>query len=330
MISNYPSPEQEYTVLVRCFTFNHSKYIEDALNGFVMQQTTFPFACLVVDDASTDGEQEVIKSWMEQECDMADAKHIDIPTAEVIIVPHKTNRNCTIAVYLLRENLFRQREKKMKHVIPWREHCQYEAMCEGDDYWIDPLKLQTQVDFLDAHPEVSYSCHRFNVLDEYTNTYATCNNKYFDNRLNKNKSAFIFSIEYPFQVEWITLTLTQVIRTKCFNEHFLSQFKYSRDVHLVYNVLSSGKGVCHNFIGGVSRISNVSTFGKYPIQQRLKISRKVYEEFYDITKYDLMKICLTNVCTDLIKKHIWIIPHHLFEFKSYIIAIWHSFKSIYR
>lgn len=165
MISDYPGPERDYTVLVRCFTFNQSKYIEDALNGFVMQQTTFPFVCLVVDDASTDGEQEVIKTWLERECDMAEAKHIDIPTANVIIVPHKANKNCTMAVYLLKENLFRQREKKMKHVTPWREHCQYEALCEGDDYWINPLKLQKQVDYLETHPDYSMCFH--NAIEHY-------------------------------------------------------------------------------------------------------------------------------------------------------------------
>lgn len=168
MISIYPGPERDYTVLVRCFTFNQSKYIEDALNGFVMQQTTFPFVCLVVDDASTDGGPEVIKSWMERECDMADAKHLDIPTADIIIVPHKTNENCTMAVYFLKENLFRQREKKMEHVTPWREHCRYEALCEGDDYWIDPLKLQKQVNFLDTHLDYSMC---------WTDAYQETNNK---------------------------------------------------------------------------------------------------------------------------------------------------------
>lgn len=170
MISIYPGPERDYTVLVRCFTFNQSKYIEDALNGFVMQQTTFPFVCLVVDDASTDGEPEVIKSWMERECDMAEAKHIDIPTANIIIVPHKTNLNCTMAVYLLKENLFRQKEKKMEHVTPWREHCRYEALCEGDDYWIAPQKLQKQVDLLEAHPDCCLTYHacknEFDGIDE--------------------------------------------------------------------------------------------------------------------------------------------------------------------
>lgn len=150
---NYPVPKQEYKVLVRCFTFNQRKYIEEALNSFAIQQTNFPFACLVVDDASTDGEQEVIKAWIERECDMSRAETIDIPTSIVIVVPHKTNVSCTFAFYLLKQNLYLAESMKMNHVHPWRERSRYEAICEGDDWWTDSTKLQKQVDFLDAHPE---------------------------------------------------------------------------------------------------------------------------------------------------------------------------------
>lgn len=163
---NYPVPKQEYKVLVRCFTFNQSKYVEDALNGFAMQKTNFPFVCLVMDDASTDGEQVVIKEWMDRECDMSRAETIDIPTSNVIIVPHKTNTSCTFAFYFLKQNLFKAKEEKMKHVIPWREQCEYEALCEGDDYWIDPLKLQKQVDFLDKNPEYGLVWSKVRVLDQ--------------------------------------------------------------------------------------------------------------------------------------------------------------------
>ena len=50
----------DFTVCVRCMTYNQSKYIEDAMNGFTIQQTDFPFVCCIVDDASTNGEQLVI------------------------------------------------------------------------------------------------------------------------------------------------------------------------------------------------------------------------------------------------------------------------------
>lgn len=88
------SPQKDYKVFVRCNTFNQSKYIEDALNGFAMQQTNFPFVCLVMDDCSTDGEQEVIMSWMERECDLEKAEYLEIELSNVILVPHKSNGNC--------------------------------------------------------------------------------------------------------------------------------------------------------------------------------------------------------------------------------------------
>lgn len=164
---NYPIPKQEYKVLVRCFTYNQSKYIEETLNSFSIQETNFPFICIVIDDASTDGEQEVIKGWMDRECEMCKAEIIDIPTSVVILVPHKTNHLCTFAFYLFKQNLFGNSEKKMMHVKPWREKCKFEAICEGDDYWTDPLKLQKQVDYLDEHPEYVLSHTAFSYLIEY-------------------------------------------------------------------------------------------------------------------------------------------------------------------
>lgn len=149
-------PTKDYKVVVRCFTYNQNKYIEDALNGFAMQHTNFPFACLVMDDCSTDGEQEVIHAWMKRECDMERAQFVDLELSTVVIVPHKGNNNCTFAFYFLKQNMYGIGGKKFLFVNPWRNHCVYKAFCEGDDYWIHPNKLQMQVDFLDAHPECQY------------------------------------------------------------------------------------------------------------------------------------------------------------------------------
>lgn len=161
----YPAPTHRYKVLVVCNTYNHSKYIEETLNGFAIQQTNFPFTCLVMDDASTDGEQEVLKGWMRRECDMSKSEVIDISTSEVIIVPHRTNTSCNFAFYLLKQNLYGN-PKKNDHVMPWRDACDYEAICEGDDYWIDPLKLQKQVDFLDNNPEYGMCYTKAKAINE--------------------------------------------------------------------------------------------------------------------------------------------------------------------
>ena len=145
--------QQRFKVLVRCFTYNQSKYIVETLNGFAIQTTNFPFVCLVMDDASTDGEQDVIKTWMEKECDMARAEFLDIPSSIVILVPHYVNTSCIFAFYMLKKNLHNVESQKMELVNSWRERSEYEALCEGDDYWIDSMKLQKQVDFLEDNQD---------------------------------------------------------------------------------------------------------------------------------------------------------------------------------
>lgn len=147
------TPKQDYKVLVRTITYNQAKYITDTLDGVAMQQTNFPFVHYVIDDCSTDGEQEVIKSWLNDHCDMDKAEYIDLELANVILVPHKTNTNLTYSIYLLKRNLWKEPKLKGTLVKPWRDHCEYIALCEGDDYWTDPEKLQKQVDFLDQNSE---------------------------------------------------------------------------------------------------------------------------------------------------------------------------------
>lgn len=162
MKSNQTIPiTKDYKVLVGCMTYNHSKYIVDALNGFAMQQTNFPYACIVMDDASTDGEPEVISDWLQKECGMERANIYNLELANVIVVPHRTNANCTFAIYLLKRNLYKEENLKFDLVKDWGEHGEYLALCEGDDYWTDPEKLQIQSDCLDTHPEVDMCAHSY-------------------------------------------------------------------------------------------------------------------------------------------------------------------------
>lgn len=149
---------QDFMVLIRCFTYNHAAYITDTLNGFTMQQTTFPFVIVVVDDASNDGEQKVIQDYVKSYFEKPEYE-TESDNAHITFAHHSTNKNCYIAVYNLKENHYSQKRTKTPYTQPWRDKCKYEAICEGDDYWIDPLKLQKQVDFLDANPEYSMCFH---------------------------------------------------------------------------------------------------------------------------------------------------------------------------
>jgi glycosyltransferase involved in cell wall biosynthesis len=134
MEPTYPVPTQDYTVIVKCFTYNHEKYIEDTLKGFVMQKTTFPFVCLIIDDCSTDHTADIVRKY--------EAQYPDI-----------------IKGFYLDKNHYSLRKPKYPYIKSWRVRSQFEAICEGDDYWIDPLKLQKQIDFLEQHPDYAMCFH---------------------------------------------------------------------------------------------------------------------------------------------------------------------------
>ena len=123
-------PQRHYRVIIKTLTYNQSEYIQDTLNGVAMQITNFPFVNIVLEDKSSDGEQNIIRLWLERECEMSSAEYYDTPTAEVIIVPHKSNINCTFAVYFHKENLFHQKGKREYQLYPWRIESDYEALCE--------------------------------------------------------------------------------------------------------------------------------------------------------------------------------------------------------
>lgn len=258
-----PIPRLKYTVLVRCNTFNQSNYIEDTLNGFVMQQTTFPYVCLIIDDASTDGEQQLIKSFLEKECDMSKVIRYDTEPAKILIVPHRANQHCTMAVYLLRKNHYSIKRSKIPYVKPWVDCCNYEAFCEGDDYWIDPLKLQKQVDFLESHQDYVVCSHDFIRLNQ--------NNKelqkksafhYLFTSKKDNKDFFTYTLDDYFK-GWWTHPLTCMYRNRNFYENIpREKYKSFRDDIFYYYVLKEGKGALLPDVMAVYRIHNAGVWSK--------------------------------------------------------------------
>lgn len=113
-------------VTIRCITYNHEPYIRQCLEGFVMQKTNFRFEAIVHDDASTDGTADIIREFAD--------KYPDI-----------------IKPIFETENQYSKHDGSIRRIMDAHTHGKYVAICEGDDYWIDPLKLQKQVDFLDTH-----------------------------------------------------------------------------------------------------------------------------------------------------------------------------------
>lgn len=119
-------------ISIVCITYNHARFIRDCIDGFLMQQTNFPFEILVHDDASTDGTTEILREY--------------------------SNKYPNIIPFYEKNNQFQKFDFLKYSLFPMIKG-EYVAFCEGDDYWTDPLKLQKQADYLDAHPDCSMCFH---------------------------------------------------------------------------------------------------------------------------------------------------------------------------
>jgi glycosyltransferase involved in cell wall biosynthesis len=119
-------------------TYGHEKFIEQAINGVLMQQGDFELELILSNDCSPDNSDSVIQRILQNH-----------PNASWI-------------------NYVKQEENlgMMTNFIVAMRQCKgnYIALCDGDDYWTDPYKLQKQVDFLEANPEYVLSFHKVKIL----------------------------------------------------------------------------------------------------------------------------------------------------------------------
>jgi len=122
-------------VSVSCKTFMHENFIRDAIEGFLMQKTTFRVEVLIHDDASTDKTADIVREY--------EAKH-----PQLIKTTYQV------------ENQYKKKPKTDKYVKPHPRRGKYIAPCEGDDYWTDPLKLQKQVEFMEKNPDYVMCYHK--------------------------------------------------------------------------------------------------------------------------------------------------------------------------
>jgi len=160
--------QYKYKVCTRCFTFNHAPYIVDAMNGFAKQETNFPVVTLIVDDCSTDGEQDVIRQYLTMHFKEPYRKE-ETEYAHIICTRHKTNPNCEFVVFLLKYNHYSIKKDKIPYLSEWLDNAKYIAVCEGDDFWTDTLKLQKQFDFMEKNKDYSL-CHTGFVYSEESET----------------------------------------------------------------------------------------------------------------------------------------------------------------
>lgn len=180
-------------VSISCITYNHAPYIRQCLDGFLMQECDFEYEILIHDDASTDGTSDIIREYQKK-----------YPEIIKPIIQTENQYSKGIGSMMPRFNFPRAKGK-------------YIALCEGDDYWTDPLKLQKQVDFLESNPDYVLCFHNCILLrdDKFTETIL---DKY-DYKSNQEIPPMEFQ-------NWIAQTATIVYRNNPKIPKLLSSFNH--------------------------------------------------------------------------------------------------------
>lgn len=168
-------------VSICCITYNHEKYIKQCLDGVLMQQTNFEFEVLIHDDASTDDTTVIIREF------------------------EKKYPNIVKPIYQTENQYSKGINPDFTYNYP-RAKGKYIAVCEGDDYWTDPLKLQKQVDFLEENEDFGLVHTNYEKYYEESNTLMTHNR---ENYLLQDENSFYFktgdlrTCTVLFRAKWI-------------------------------------------------------------------------------------------------------------------------------
>jgi len=225
----------EIIVSICCQTYNHVGFIEETVESFLMQKTDFRFEILIRDDASTDGTTKIVQKYA-----------FKFPEL--------------IKLLTYEENQFKKGVKPFPDNVK-RAQGKYIAICEGDDHWTDPLKLQKQVDFLEENEEYVLICS--NYLNTETNTEVKeVAGKFLD--------VTPFNILYSNPIG----TLTVLLRTKYISSLKLKDYSMG-DYPLWLHYATKGKIVKASDYTAVYRVLEESASARTNIKKRKKFESDV-------------------------------------------------------
>ena len=162
-------------VSICMLTYNHERHIRDAINGVLIQETNFSFELIIGDDSSTDKTSEICQEYAKK-----------FPE---IIKYSPSNRNLGM----------------IKNFLRVLNSClgKYIAFCEGDDYWIDPFKLQKQVDFMETNSSCSLSFHSTILYDEIQNQKKI---------IKPNNVKSLYTLDEILKEKWVQMTCSLMIK----------------------------------------------------------------------------------------------------------------------
>jgi len=245
---------------VHLITYNHAAYIAECLDGILAQQTTFPFEIVVGEDGSLDGTREICMQYAEK---YPDKIRLFLRDRNISVLKQDGQ-----TVYFNGKLTLKACRGK------------YIGICEGDDYWTDPLKLQQQVDFLESNPDYSLTFHNRSVLE-------------FDGSITKKSAGSQpKTIASDHLISTFVPMVSMVFRN--YMQEYLKadlKFVFSGDVALRAFLSTKGKAYFMPFYGAVYRrhAGGVKSSKDFVTNRKLWLQSRdeIYKNIKGINKSDL-------------------------------------------
>lgn len=230
----------EPMVSIRTSTYNHGPYIKQCIEGVLMQKTSFPFEYIIGEDFSTDETREIVFEYAKKYPQI-----IRVVTADYNVGSKANGQRC----------IRRSRGK-------------YMAICEGDDYWTDPLKLQKQVDFLESHLDYSMCFHNAQLVIESSHLF---NLTPIENR--------DYAMSELFE-KWLVPTASILVRRELMKNLILDSRLLNGDIYIVLSASSSGKVYGMSDFMSVYRVQDNGLTIKRAKEDNVQLQKRYIEHYH--------------------------------------------------
>lgn len=263
-------------ISVICLTYNHERYLEKCLKGFVRQKTNFAYEVFVHDDASTDNTVKIIERYA--------GKYPEI-----------------IRPLYEQENQYSKGKNIVSNIVLTLVKSEYIAICEGDDFWIDPNKLQNQVDALDRYPECHMCVCRARVVNEGgKETEEVLPKKMIPSGLIDSKKFLEYCIDETFQTSGF------VMRAKYMREYYENNRYFAQTCpvgDIPYRLYFASVGPIFYFSNIMTcyrsgSLSSIQKITSSTLTKKIEMHKKMietYRKYDEFTKHKYSHFCREKI-----------------------------------
>ncbi len=198
---------ENYAVNCILLVYNHEKYVAQAIESMVCQETNFPYNIIIHDDCSTDGSQDIIRHYE-------------------ALYPDK------ILAIFEEENLHSKKDDSLCRTLAEFLSADYVACLEGDDFWCDPHKLQKQYDMMLAHPDASLIVHNTLTISAEDDSPIGC--------FNSHTEPYILPPEDVLGCKWQIHTSSYFCTRDVYEAHLAFYMYFFGDFVLATIALAAG------------------------------------------------------------------------------------------